>query len=247
MSLKISIIVPCFNGENYLEECLNSIVSQDYENIEILFVDNESTDNSLKIAKKFKNSHFDKFKIGSAKNIFKYSWTEPVEEALSRMEGDYFTIIAVDDAISPDYISNVVKVLESLKGEVLCMQSPILRVQSGNINLLTAWRPLHSLIEWKTELLRHCPVNTPTMIYKRELYENNHITYNTEEYLGAADYDLYCQFIDKGITIHNHTEFIGYRYRIHEGQCTWGMVSEARKGNVFDTKIKNYWREKWNL
>ena len=85
------------------------------------------------------------------------------------------------------------------------------------------------------------------MVYKRELYDNNHINYNSEEYLGADDYDLYCQFIDKGILIHNHTEFLGYNYRVHADQCTWGMVEEARKGYAFDIKIQNYWREKWNL
>ena len=42
----ISIIVNCFNGERYLNECLNSILSQSYKNYEVIFWDNQSTDKS---------------------------------------------------------------------------------------------------------------------------------------------------------------------------------------------------------
>ena len=242
MSLKISVIVPCYNGEPFLERCLQSVTSQDYKNIEIFFVDNESTDNSLKIAEKFKEIN-----IGTAKNIYPYSWSEPVEEALTKITGDYFTIIAADDVISENYISNVVKVIENSEEDIQCMQSPILRVHPDGQGMMTVWKPLKDSKEWKEELLKHCPVNTPAMVYKKELYDNNHMTYDTEGYLGASDYDLYCQFIDKGIKIHNHTDFLGYHYRVHQSQATWGMVEEARKGNRFDAKIQSYWRDKWNL
>lgn len=242
MSLKISIIVPCYNGEPFLEDCLNSIINQDYKNIEIFFVDNESTDNSISIAKKFKDIN-----IGTAENIYDYSWTEPVGEALPQITGDYFTIIAADDLIEPNYISNVVKVLNDSKNKIQCMQSPILRCMPNGQSMMSGWKPLKTSQEWKTELLKHCPVNTPAMVYSKDLYVNNHITYKTKEYLGASDYDLYCQFIDKGIDIHNHTEFLGYVYRVHQDQATWGMVEQAKKGNAFDVRIQNYWREKWSL
>ncbi|WP_304963038.1 glycosyltransferase family 2 protein, partial [Thomasclavelia cocleata] len=51
----ISIIVPIYNVEKYLDKCLESIVNQTYKNIEIILVNNGSTDNSLTIAKQWKN------------------------------------------------------------------------------------------------------------------------------------------------------------------------------------------------
>ncbi len=57
MNKKVSIIVPVFNVEDYLEECLLSAVNQDYENIEIIIVDDGSTDSSGKIIDKFKSQH----------------------------------------------------------------------------------------------------------------------------------------------------------------------------------------------
>ena len=50
---KISIIVPIFNGELYLEECLNSLVNQTFNDIEIICVNDGSTDNSMKILEDF--------------------------------------------------------------------------------------------------------------------------------------------------------------------------------------------------
>jgi len=50
--MKISIIIPCYNAEHFITDCLVSCINQDYENIEILFVDNESTDKSLEVVEK---------------------------------------------------------------------------------------------------------------------------------------------------------------------------------------------------
>ena len=46
--LKFSIIIPVYNSEKYLEQCVNSILKQDYTNFEIILIDDESTDSSAK-------------------------------------------------------------------------------------------------------------------------------------------------------------------------------------------------------
>ena len=51
--VKLSIIVPVFNAEKYLSECLNSLINQTLKSIEIICVDDGSTDNSLSILEKF--------------------------------------------------------------------------------------------------------------------------------------------------------------------------------------------------
>lgn len=50
---KISIIVPIYNSERYLDKCLSSIIGQTYKNLEIICVDDGSTDNSLAICNKY--------------------------------------------------------------------------------------------------------------------------------------------------------------------------------------------------
>lgn len=54
MSNMISIIVPVYNSELYLKKCLDSIISQTYENIEIICIDDNSSDDSLRILQEYK-------------------------------------------------------------------------------------------------------------------------------------------------------------------------------------------------
>ena len=54
----VSIIINCFNGEKYLSEALTSIMNQSYDNWEVIFWDNQSTDNSAKIYRGYKESRF---------------------------------------------------------------------------------------------------------------------------------------------------------------------------------------------
>lgn len=55
-NLKISIVVPCFNMENYIEETLQSIINQEYSNLELIVVDGGSTDNTLKIIENYRDN-----------------------------------------------------------------------------------------------------------------------------------------------------------------------------------------------
>lgn len=55
--MKVSIIVPFYNAEKYLEKCLESLVNQTYKDIEIILINDGSTDKSIKICEKFKKTY----------------------------------------------------------------------------------------------------------------------------------------------------------------------------------------------
>ena len=67
----VSIIVNCFNGENYLLKTLNSILIQKYQNFEVIFVDNCSTDTTSKIFKSINDKRFKYFKTKKKINLYK--------------------------------------------------------------------------------------------------------------------------------------------------------------------------------
>ena len=65
--IKLSVIIPIYNSENYLEECLNSVIQQTLKNIEIICIDDGSTDNSSNIMQKY-FEHDDRFVLIKQKN-----------------------------------------------------------------------------------------------------------------------------------------------------------------------------------
>ena len=69
MYRKVSIIMNCYNGENYLDESLNSVINQTYKNWELIFYDNCSTDKSVTILEKYKDKRIKYFKSKKKINL----------------------------------------------------------------------------------------------------------------------------------------------------------------------------------
>lgn len=236
---KVTIVIPCYNSEKWIEQSVRTALDQDYGNVEVIFVDNESTDSSVDIVSKIQS---DKLIMSSAPNIYPHSWTEPVDEALSISTGEYFTILGSDDYIASDYITkNMHIILKESKIKLLQSKIRCIKHDSGLI-VGEISHNYSSLSEFKNMLFRKSPVTTPSVFYKKELYQDGLLRWNSEEFLGAADYDLYFNLADKGYFIYPFPKWLGYYYRIHEEQATWGMHSELTN---YDKLIQEKWRVKW--
>jgi len=88
----VSIIVNCFNGEKYLRKALDSILNQTYKNWEIIFWDNQSTDQSSKIFKSYKDQRFKYFYAFNHTLLYKAR-----NEAIKKASGEFLAFLDVDD------------------------------------------------------------------------------------------------------------------------------------------------------
>ena len=84
MGDKVSIIMNCYNGEEYLREAINSVIAQTYENWELIFWDNRSTDNSAQIFQEFKDIRFRYFLAPSHTLLY-----EARSMAMQKVSGEY--------------------------------------------------------------------------------------------------------------------------------------------------------------
>ena len=99
----ISIIVPVYNSEKYLERCLSSIIKQTYYNLEIIIIDDGSSDESLAIAKK--HSHTDsRIRVISKDNE---GVSKTRNRGLEESNGKYICFVDSDDYISPSHIDDL--------------------------------------------------------------------------------------------------------------------------------------------
>ena len=102
---KISIVIPVYNNEKYLDDCITSVLAQDYSDFELILVDDGSTDNSLAVCQSY---------VGRDERIKVY--TKPNSGVsntrnfgISKAEGEYVTFIDSDDYISKDYCSSLLE------------------------------------------------------------------------------------------------------------------------------------------
>lgn len=108
MKNKISIIVSCYNTAKYVEKCLDSLLNQTYKNIEIILIDDASTDDTLKILKKYaKNNTCIKLFENKPNKGLAYSRNLGLKNAT----GEFIGFIDSDDYIAPNYYENLITTL----------------------------------------------------------------------------------------------------------------------------------------
>lgn len=115
MNSLISIIVPVYNTENYLEKCLYSLVNQTYKNIEIIIIDDESPDNSMNIIQKFVLAD-NRVKVISQKN---QGLSGARNTGINNANGDYIMFIDSDDWIEIDTCEKAINASEKYNADVV--------------------------------------------------------------------------------------------------------------------------------
>ncbi len=103
----ISIIVPVFNVEAYVERCIESLILQSYQNIEIIIVDDGSTDNSGKICDKYRERD-SRIKVIHKQNG---GLADARNTGLDKAKGEYIAFVDSDDWVAADYVNEMYKVL----------------------------------------------------------------------------------------------------------------------------------------
>jgi len=114
----ISVIVPVYNVQDYLERCVRSITSQTYKNLEIILIDDGSTDDSLQIAhhlakedSRIKVLHQENAGISAARNA-----------GIDIASGDYFAFVDSDDYIMPEMFTEMIRSLHEKKADIpICL------------------------------------------------------------------------------------------------------------------------------
>jgi len=104
MTPLVSIIIPVYNGENYLAEAINSALAQTYDNIEIIVINDGSTDSTKEIALSYGN----KIRYYSKKNG---GVSTALNMGISLMHGEYFSWLSHDDLYLPDKVKCQVNAL----------------------------------------------------------------------------------------------------------------------------------------
>lgn len=110
MDGKITILVAVYNTEKYLRECLDSLVNQTYKNIQIICIDDDSTDGSFDILQEYSKKDN---RILVLKNEINSGQSKTRNRGLKYANGDFITFVDSDDYIAPDTFENIINVFNN--------------------------------------------------------------------------------------------------------------------------------------
>ncbi len=200
----VSVIVNCYNGEKYLKECIKSIINQTYKNFEIIFWNNNSTDNSERIISEFSDKRIKIFKS----NI-KLDLGDSRNKAIQKSSGELITFLDVDDWYLPEKLNLQVKIFEKNKDIGLVFTNYYnyndisKKKKVSNCEILNNNISQHLLDDYSVGIL--------TVMIKKELMIKNQFNV---EYNFIEDFDLIFRLSSK--TKFYFIELPTSYYRYHE-------------------------------
>lgn len=211
MNEKVSIIIPIYNTENYLKECLDTVINQTYKNLEIILINDGSTDKSLDICKEYKRK--DKRIILIDKENTGVSNTRNI--GIEAATGSYITFVDADDIVELDAIETMVNCISKEKTDVVRTNFAI-NNETGKIP---------SKVEGKIEkeninkLLRYflnakIPAYMCLFLIKKDILDKNNIRLN-EKLVMMEDTLFFVTLIQKVNSIYILNKKT-YNYRVYQ-------------------------------
>lgn len=202
---KISIVVPIYNVEKFLPRCIDSLINQSYENIEILLIDDGSTDNCSKICDEYAYK-YNNIKVFHKKNG---GLSDARNYGIERVESEYIAFVDSDDFVDKDYCKilykNLIennadisickfrettesKIEEVIKQEVINIYSKFDAQQNildttNNLNTITtvAWNKLYKKKLWENIRYPKGKVNEDEFVIHHLIHNSNKVVYTNLE------------------------------------------------------------------
>ncbi|MBP3463609.1 MAG: glycosyltransferase [Clostridia bacterium] len=114
---KLSVIVPIYNAEKYIERCLKSILSQTFKDLEIILVNDGSTDNSQEIIEKYSSKYPDLIKFFAKENG---GQATARNLGIEKASGEYIAFVDIDDYLELDAYEKAIEYIEKNNLDIVC-------------------------------------------------------------------------------------------------------------------------------
>ena len=178
----VSVIMNCFNGEKYLREALDSVLAQTYSNWELIFWDNQSTDQSAEIFRSYDDPRFKYFHAANHTLLY-----EARNYAVSRSQGEFVAFLDVDDWWDP----------EKLEKQIPWFDDPEVGLAYGNYWFENERKGTRKVAHHKqlpsgrilNELLKQYVVGLLTIVIRRQALESLDQPFDPRYHV-IGDFDL---------------------------------------------------------
>ena len=220
----VSILLPTYNSGKYLDDCLKSVVNQSYKNIELVIIDNNSTDNTQEIFKKYKNFLKINFFNHKTKNL-----AEALNFGINNCSGEYIARMDSDDFMRKHRISKQLKFLVKNKSYFF-VGTNVLRFKGKYFFFNKPFDIFYDDEDLKLNLLFQSSFIHPTIMFNKKMIQKNNLFYKNSM-SECEDYDLWIRMLTK--TKFKNLSYFGLFYRVHENSAS------LKKRNKLDNYFSN--------
>jgi len=217
----VSVIIPVYNSEKFLKYCVESVLNQSYSDIEIITVDDGSTDESLKILRKYEN----KITIIEQSNR---GLTSSLNAGIKKMNGKWFKWLSPDDVLEPQSIETLVNHAKKLGDNTIVYSNWEIIDQENNKIRDFSESNYNELgnFEFNVRLLDGQQINVNTTLIPSLLFEKGCLIQDHEDAV-VVDYDFFLRAgILFGTKFHLVPESL-LKYRIHTNQLSHKDISKT--------------------
>ena len=214
----LSILMPVYNVENYIEEAVYSILNQTFRDFELIILDDCSPDKSLQIVKKIIDPRIRIYH--GEKNV---GLANILNVGLKLARGKYIGRMDSDDISDLSRFERQIHYMESHPDVDLCSCAMELFGAKNDI-----WIRNSNFEEIKISALFFSPILHASSVWRRKSFEELEFR---QEMVPAEDYDLWTRAIAKGLKLINIPEVL-YKYRIHPTQITNSVSSVQKLSDV---------------
>ncbi|PIY69228.1 glycosyltransferase [Candidatus Roizmanbacteria bacterium CG_4_10_14_0_8_um_filter_39_9] len=220
MALKISIITPSFNQGKFIEQTIQSVLSQNYPDLEYIIMDGGSTDETVSILKKYEG----KLKWFSEKDK---GQSGAINKGLKMITGDIIAWINSDDYYLPGTLTNIAELFEKNKN--------IQWITGDYIVVDAKGKEIHAFVRLYKKLVSYFSsfaalsfanyINQPSTFWKKELQDKAGRI--NESYRYCMDYDLWLRFMKVSAPYIIHTPLSAFRiHATSKGGSEYGKQFE---------------------
>ncbi len=203
---KVSIIMPCYNAEKYIEKAVQSVLDQTYRNFELIIIDDDSTDKTWEIIEQYAKKDFRV--ICTRKTENEKGISKSMNKGIEMARGEYITRMDSDDIIIPEKIFRQVQFLDKNEEYGVCSVNIAMMDNLGNIYNENVYPEQKVPSEW-TFLWTNPVPNAPCM-YRTNIIKDNNITFSNLR--TAEDYDFLEKLITKTKVYMINLPLYYYRY-----------------------------------
>lgn len=219
----VSIILPCYNGERFLRECIDSILAQTYNSFELMVVDDGSTDNTLNILRKV-----DDKRVRILRNVKNEGIVSCLNKGINAAMGKYIARIDADDYMHRERLEKQVLYLEDEKNRNVAVVGSHHYIINSMGKLVGLKQYPMENDEIKIKSFFQNPFSHPSVMMRADVVKE--LKY-LKKFKHTEDYDLWFRIFEKHKSA-NIPEFLTY-YRIHDKNIS-GLNARIQAENAVD-------------